>query len=315
MNTAVQVRGIALGAAALLAGSLLLSACGGAGSSGSSSSGPREKGGAAVPSAAGFGATANGPAGLPAGGTTHGTSTISRVVPFAQSLIETAQLKLRTPDVRAAAATAASIVAKVGGYTAGERLISGTSRHGRAEGQVSLTLKIPEASYVAALAQLSGLGKEVSLSQQTQDVTQEVADVSSRVTSAEDAITSLRALLRRAGTVSGLLNVQDQINNEESTLEALLAQQRSLSHETSYATVSMLLLPPVVHAKPHKPATAPGFGRGLGGGWHALKVAASWLVTAFGAALPFIVLAVLLGGIGYLARRRVTRRRASQSTG
>jgi hypothetical protein len=313
MNKAVQARGIALGAAALLAGSLLLSACGGAGSSGSSSPGSRQKGLEAVPAPADH--AAEGAPAFAENGPASATSTISRVVPFAQSLIETAQLSLRAPNVRAAAARATSIVVKVGGYTAGEQIISGTSRHGRAQGQVSLTLKIPEASYLATLAQLSGLGKEISRSQQTQDVTQEVADVSSRVTSAEDAISSLRKLLGKAGSVGGLLSVQDQINNEESTLEALLAQQRSLSHQTSYATVSMLVLPPVVHAKPHKRATAPGFAKGLGGGWHALKVATSWLLTALGAALPFIVLAVLLAGIGYLARRRVTRRRASQSTG
>jgi hypothetical protein len=298
MNTAGKARGIAIGAAALLAGSLLLSACGGAGSAAKSSNGIESR-----PEAApGFGAD-HGAAGSAA--------TTVRIVPTAQSLIETASIRLRTANVRAAAAKAAAIAVKAGGYTAGERAISATGRHGG--GQISVTLKIPEASYQAALTQLSGLGKELSLSQQTRDVTQQVADVSSRVTSAQDAIASLRALLRRAGSVSGLLSVQDQINGEESTLEALLAEQRSLSHQTSYATVSMMLLP-VVHARPHKVATAPGFGRGLTGGWHALRLAASWLATALGAALPFIVLALILAGIGYLARRRV-RRRASQSAG
>ena len=44
--------------------------------------------------------------------------------------------------------------------------------------------------------------------------------------------------------VTGLLQVQKQITSDESDLEALLAQQRALDHETSYATVSMLLLGP-----------------------------------------------------------------------
>ncbi len=302
MNTAGKARGIAIGAAALLAGSVLLSACGGAGNSASSAANGPESRPAAMPE---YGAD-HGAAGA------AGAATTVKIVPSPQSLIETASLTLRTADVRAAAARAAAIAVKAGGYTAGEHAIAATGRH--EPGQVSLTLKIPEAGYQAALTQLAGLGKELSLSQQTRDVTQQVADVGSRVTSAQDAISSLRALLRRAGSVSGLLSVQDQINSEESTLEALLAEQRSLSHQTSYATVSMLLLP-VVHARPHKVATAPGFGKGLTGGWHALRLAVSWLATALGAALPFIVLAVVLGGIGYLARRRLVRRRASQSAG
>ena len=74
------------------------------------------------------------------------------------------------------------------------------------------------------------------------DVTQQVADVGSRVASAQAAISQLRALLKRAGSVGALLSVQDEINSQEASLEALLAQQRSLAHETSYATVTVTLI-------------------------------------------------------------------------
>ena len=53
--------------------------------------------------------------------------------------------------------------------------------------------------------------------------------MTSRVTSAQDAITQLQALLKRAGSVSSLLSVQEQINAQESGLEALQAQQRALA--------------------------------------------------------------------------------------
>ena len=53
-----------------------------------------------------------------------------------------------------------------------------------------------------------------------------------------------RALLSHAGSVSDLLNVQNQINTEETPLEALQAQQRALSDETSYATVPLTILGP-----------------------------------------------------------------------
>ena len=110
---------------------------------------------------------------------------------------------------------------------------------------VSLQLKIPVSSYQATLGALSTqLGTRLAMSQHAQDVTQTVADVSSRVTSAEAAISQLRSLLRHAGSVGSLLTVQNQINDEESGLESLLARQRALTHETSFGTVTLLLVAP-----------------------------------------------------------------------
>jgi hypothetical protein len=51
------------------------------------------------------------------------------------------------------------------------------------------------------LAELATLGKHLVFNQQAQDVTQQVADVNSRVASAEAAIKQLRTLLSRAGDV------------------------------------------------------------------------------------------------------------------
>jgi Domain of unknown function (DUF4349) len=133
------------------------------------------------------------------------------------------------------------------------------------------------------------------------------------VASAKAAITQLRALLRRAGSVSGLLGVQDQINAEESQLEALQAEQRALGHETTYATVSLRLVSkhaPSVVAK----RGSHGFLAGFSAGWRALRVATSWLLTAAGTVLPFALIAALAGGIALGGRRRVLRRRTGPTT-
>ena len=226
-----------------------------------------------------------------------------------RSIIYTAGLTVRAANVARAAALATSIVTATGGYVASEQALLHPAGH--ASATVSLQLKIPVAAYGATLRQLSTtLGSQAALSQQAQDVTGEVADVNSRVTSAQAAITQLRALLRRAGSVNGLLNVQNQINAEETSLEALQAQQRALAHETTYATVSLRLVSkhaPAVMAKKR----SHGFVAGLSAGWRSLRVATSWLLTAAGAVLPFAVIIALAGGIAYRGRRRVLRRRSS----
>ena len=176
--------------------------------------------------------------------------------------------------------------------------------------QVDLTLKIPVAQYGPVLAKLKGLGTKISFSSRAVDVTQQVADVGSRVASAQAAIKQLRALLSKAGSVGQLLSVQEEINSQESDLEALLAQQRALAHETSYATVTAVLVGHHARfvAKPEK--TSPGFLAGLKGGWHALVTVVGWLLTALGSALPFLIPVLLIGGIALEGRRRLARRKA-----
>jgi hypothetical protein len=208
-----------------------------------------------------------------------------------------------------AAATATNYVTGAGGYTAGEQAQLSPSRQQRQT--VSMTLKVPQADYGAALSQLSRLGQEKSLQQQSTDVTQQVADVASRVTSEQDAIASLRGLLKRAATVTGLLQVQQQISGDEASLEALQAQQRALDRETSYATISLLLLGPKPHAVVHHRHHAGhhGFAGGLASGWRGLGHATTWVLTVLGAVLPFAAAVVVLGGAGYLLWRRFARRR------
>ena len=153
----------------------------------------------------------------------------------------------------------------------------------------TVQLKIPVASYPATLSQLAGrLGTQLSLQEQAQDVTQQVADVNSQVASDQAAIVQLRALLSHAGSVGDLLSVQNQINNEESALEAMQAQQRALSHETSYATVTLTILGPKATPVAHRMKAPPSLAGGLGAGWHALKVSLSWTLAFLGAIAPFV---------------------------
>jgi hypothetical protein len=272
---------------------------------------------AAAASASAAGTTA---AGNPASGTTStgGTAqadSATRLAPGDQQLIYTAQLTVRAGNVATALSQATSIVTAAGGYVSAENSNGGSSGGGgqpKAAASANVTLKIPAADYQATLAKLTGngLGTQLSLSQQAQDVTQQVADVGSRVASDEAAITQLRALLKHAGNVGGLLSVQDQINSEESDLESMLAQQQALNHETAFATVTLTILGPKAPAKAkvkHKPVPPPGLASGLGGGWRAFRLSFDWLLAIIGAVAPFAAVVVVIGGAAWWARRRLAR--------
>jgi hypothetical protein len=239
----------------------------------------------------------------------------ARLAPAGQQLIYTAQLTVRARGVDDAVSQATSIATAAGGYVSSENASSDPAQP--SQSLATVTLKIPVAVYATTLSELSGntLGTRLSLTQQTQDVTQQVADVSSRVASDEAAITQLRALLSRAGSVGDLLSVQNQIDSEESDLEAMLSQQNALNHETAYATVTLTIIGPKAAVKPKpKPAPPPGLVNGLAGGWHALRVAVSWLLAIIGAVAPFAAVVAVAGVAALWIRRRLAAR-ASRAAG
>jgi hypothetical protein len=284
--------------------------CSGSAASSSYSSAPAAGGAVPVPSAsAAAGSFAQNDLGQAGASSASSGVTAGTYAPTGQQLIYTAQLTVRAPSVKSAMSRAASVVSAAGGYVSAENASAGGGQPSQAT--ATMTFKIPVADYAATLAALSGggLGTQLSLSQQAQDVTQQVADVSSRVTSDEAAITQLRTLLKQAGSVSSLLSVQNQIDSQESDLESMLAQQSALNHETAYATVTVTLVGPKAAVKPPaKAAPPPGLAGGLSRGWHALGLTASWLLTVVGAVAPFAVVVLVIGGLVWWGRRRLARR-------
>jgi Domain of unknown function (DUF4349) len=316
MTSRVRRRRIAIGGVVLLSGCMLLAACSSGASSGASlgSNAPVAGAAGAAPAAA----SARPFAGPARGSLSQANAVGQRAVQTAgliraaQSIIYTASLTVRPPDVAAAAKLAISIVVGAGGYTADEQ-VSGKSP-GTASGEtVSLTLKVPVPAYQGVLGRLSSptLGKQLAMQQHATDVTQQVADVNSLVLSEQDAIAALRGLLKRAASVPGLLQVQQQISQDQSYLNSLLSQQRALNQETSYATITMTLVSPQVAVHHNVTSKNNGFRAGLAAGWRALRHATALVLTALGAVLPFLIVILVLGGIGYLGWRRFGGRRAA----
>jgi hypothetical protein len=65
------------------------------------------------------------------------------------------------------------------------------------------------------LTQLAKLGKETSRSGSARDVTTKVADVNSRVASAQQAIDRLRSLYAKATKVRDVIAIEAELNTRE----------------------------------------------------------------------------------------------------
>jgi hypothetical protein len=247
---------VALPAGLALISMAALAGCSGGSASSSAASAPgalndhAASGAIASPAVAGAASAASGSKSAAGSAGAGQDASGARLAPAGQQLIYTAQLTVRARDVDDAVSSATSIATAAGGYVSSENASSDPAQP--SQSLATITLKVPVVAYPTTLSELSGnaLGTRLSLAQQTQDVTQQVADVSSRVASDEAAITQLRALLSRAGSVGDLLSVQNQIDSEESDLEAMLSQQTALNHETAYATVALTIVGPKAAVKP-----------------------------------------------------------------
>ncbi|MEU5862574.1 DUF4349 domain-containing protein [Nonomuraea sp. NPDC047529] len=224
-----------------------------------------------------------------------------------RQVIYTGSMTVRAKQVTSAAQQAKQLVTAAGGYLSKEE----TNTASDTEDSALLEFKIPPTRYADVTGRLGReLGKQLSMNQGTQDVTLQVADVESRLKSAQESLASLRTLLKKADTIGQVLQVEREINSRESDLEALQAQQKELATQVAMATLTLRLVGPV--AVVEDPAEEPaGFLGGLKAGWEALVSFTKTALTVFGALLPWLVVMVpLLAVAVFLVRRNRARRPA-----
>jgi hypothetical protein len=234
-----------------------------------------------------------------------GTTVDDAGVPLATGAkIRTAQITvaLKRPSLVATQATqAADIAIRVGGQVDSDDRTSGP--HAGA----TLQLRVPPDAMERTLDALARLGTEKSRESSSVDVTEKVADVNSRVSSARDAIVRLRALYSHATKVGDVIAVEAELSQREADLESLQAQQRTLDGQTAMATITLsLVTAPRAVAAPAKKHS--GFLGGLQRGWDGFTGAASWLAAALGAVLPFAALIIVLALAGRAVWNRLPRR-------
>jgi hypothetical protein len=275
---------------------LLLSGCGGASndqsSGGSAAVAPAPAGvagGEKAPSTGGgFSADSSGQGVAPNSSNGKPTENVT-IAPQDRAIIYTAEMTVRATNVATSLDKAKQIVTTAGGHVAEEKssTVSGDS-------ESVITFKIPTDRYPAVLAQLgASLGKRESLHQGTEDVTEQVADVDSRVKSATSALDQFRILLTKANKIGEVLEVEREISTREADLEALQARQKALAAQTSMATITLTLLSPTA-AAPVPQDEPSGFLGGLSTGWNALVSAVKVALTILGVLLPWAIVAGVL---------------------
>jgi hypothetical protein len=219
-----------------------------------------------------------------------------------RSIIYTGQITVRVSDVDAAARSATELAARYGGFIGGDHR---SDRGDPGEARATLELRIPADEFTAAVNELSELGDEESREVQTEDVTEEVVDLQTRIATALASVERTRALLERADSIDDIVAVEAELSEREAALASLQARQRRLADLSTLSTITATLLaqeaePPAVDDEDRT-----GFLAGLAAGWRGFTASMTVLLTGFGVLLPWLVaFGVPTAGAVWWARRR-----------
>lgn len=272
---------VRLGGAALAVGVLfgLVAACGSDGPASSremssSDGGTTGAGGVAPP------APAHGDSGDASGGPVQQEDRSVSQPGVDRRLIRTAAMELAVNDVVGAMRQAREIVADAGGY-AGQQDQRGDT--------ATVTLHVPSDRFDRAVDELSALGRPTALSQTAQDVTEQIVDVESRITTQRASVDRVRALLARAGSVNEIMQIENEVTKRESELESLLKRREALAGQVAMSKVTVRMTKVANPATPGEGDEPDGFLGGLASGWHAFLAAGTVLLRVVGASLPFLI--------------------------
>jgi hypothetical protein len=241
------------------------------------------------------------PAPAPPADANAGTQPAGPLIARSVSLVVVAK------DVAAARPVLDAILAKYHGYA------SEMDVNTPADDAPSLkaSLRIPVTNLDAAMRELRGLGRVASESESGEDVTQQHADLDQRLKTARDTEDRLRSILQqRTGSVSDVLQVEEEIARVRGEIESMEAEQTNLEHRVDFASIDLSVTVdygPVSGAAPLsvrvRNAFVAGYRNAVG-----TVVGIFLFLVAYG--LTILIWMAILGVPVVLLRRRYRRMRA-----
>ena len=230
----------------------------------------------------------------------------NRTVVTPKAVIRTGEVSLTAKDLAKVRDDIDALMAAVGGSVGSEE--SSHDRHGRLE-QSTVVLRVPVEKFTAAKSALMKMGKLQTSDETSKDVTTQVIDVEERVQTLQNSLDDLQRFQRSAKDVKDLLDFEEKITQRQSELQSLKAQQAYLTDQTSMSTITVHLSTPEKYVPPPDALEGAGFLAGLKAGWNALVDVFVVSLTVFGAVLPFLGVALLVGVPAWLGIRTLVRRR------
>src|SRR5690242_12358149 len=302
------------GAAAGCAGGSGSSGAGGGGGATVAKQGLRAAAGSVVPGAAAARLAAPSTGTGSVSGTPEGSggrrADIS--VPAPSAVIKTASLDLRVAHGKFGKAmnAATDIALRFGGY------VSRSTSFGTKVHDGTIVMRIPAGRFDRARMAVERLGRPTNEVVSGRDVTRQVVNLGARLGNLESQQRALRALMRRAVSVSDTIRVQGVLQGVELQIEEIQGELNYLHDRTSMSTISI-----AVHEagkRPVPPQHASAIWKDGARAAHAATEVVGAVIVGAGYVIPLAILALLVVLIGRLlapwAAPLAARRRAPAAT-
>lgn len=164
-----------------------------------------------------------------------GTTVAQTAADLGRQLIFTAFLEVEVDDVAAASAEATEIVEGRGGFLFGQNTTGGT------EARSELIFKVLPADFNATLEALGDVGELRNQTVTTDDVTERVVDLESRIEVAELGVDRLRTTLETTQSLEDYAEIERLLLERESELEVMRGSLRTLRDQIDLATITLVV--------------------------------------------------------------------------
>ncbi len=204
-----------------------------------------------------------------------------------EKIKKTADIDLTVEDYKAAREAIGKIIASGHGYIGGENEQNSTYNITN-----RMLIRVTNKDFDAMVGNLSGIAGHVnSKNIYTEDVTAQFVDLTARLKSKKEVEERYLDLLKKAGKVGEILEVEEQLRVIREEIEAKEGELKYLNDQVDYSTINLNF-----HQDfEYKPADSPGFferiGNAFGNGWNGFLSFLVGLVYAW----P-MVLVLVIGG-------------------
>ena len=242
------------------------------------------------------------PAPSPGGATTT-------LQPAGQQLAIAAHATMQSDDVRATVERITTTVAARGGRVASADIDYGAPADDGtpATSRATLVVAIPPGELAAVRGVLEDAGDVLSYDQLAEDVTDQLADLDTRIANQRASIERIRELYANAVDVDAVVRIEAELTSRETVLEQMLAQQQQITDRVAMSTLTIdVTTAPADDTVPADDGT--GLGDALAAGWSAFAGGLFAIVLGLAAAMPF-VLTLLAVAVVALWVRALSRRR------
>jgi len=225
-----------------------------------------------------------------------------------QAIAIEARATLEADDVRTAVDGITSTVTSRGGRVAAADIdYAPPADDGSQIGsRATLVLEVPPAELPAVADALEELGTVLSFDQLAEDVTEQLADLDTRIANLRASVERVRALYDEAVDIDSIVRLEAELTRRETDLEVLLASQQALEDRVTMSTltVDVTATPGVLDADDDRP----GIVDAAAAGWGAFVGGLFAIVLVLAAIAPFVIAVLVLALLALWVRQLVRRR-------